>query len=169
MTRPQYGTSALVSQILFRKETCGGITKCWLFSQAKKWWNILYLKNHHRCQLLSDLLNLNKQRWFTINGCQLYMCLEDSIRVVTKILNRAVAKISSCWVYAISRRGVVQQGSHFGSIFLLLSIRVAGAHANRSRRKSLAPGSYSDSPVKFAWPTCSNINNYYSVVGKFAV
>ena len=40
----------------------------------------------------------------------------------------AVAKISSCRVYAISRRGIVQLGSSFGSIFLLLPIKVAGAH-----------------------------------------
>ena len=30
----QYGISALVSQVSFREETTGGVTKCWLFSQA---------------------------------------------------------------------------------------------------------------------------------------
>ena len=44
--------------------------------------------------------------------------------------HKAVAKISSCQVYVISRRGIVQLGSSFGStcIFLLFPMRVAGAH-----------------------------------------
>ena len=37
----------------------------------------------------------------------------------------AVANISSCREYVISRRGIVQQGRTFGSIFFLLPIRVA--------------------------------------------
>ena len=40
----------------------------------------------------------------------------------------AVAKISSCRVCAISRRGIVQLGSSLDSIFLLLPIKEAGAH-----------------------------------------
>ena len=47
----------------------------------------------------------------------------------------------------------------FGSIFLLFPIRVAVAHAHSSHGKSLAPSSYSDSPVKFAWRICSDNNN----------
>ena len=39
--------------------------------------------------------------------------------------HRAVAKISSCQVYEISRRGIVQLGSFFGSILLLFPMRVA--------------------------------------------
>ena len=31
---------------------------------------------------------------------------------------RAVAKISSCWVYVTSRRGIVQLGSFFGSTYV---------------------------------------------------
>ena len=101
---------------------------------------------------------------------------------------RAVAKISSCRVYAISRRGIginlgfwklptypspkptlssssqlgnvglgegqvgsfpetyidqgiVQQGSTLDFFFLLFLIKVAGAHAHRSREKSPTPGS----------------------------
>ena len=55
---------------------------------------------------------------------------------------RVVAKISSCRVSAISRRGTEQQGSSFGSIFLLFPMKVAGAHANSSQGKSLALGSW---------------------------
>ena len=51
-----------------------------------------------------------------------------------------MAKISGCRVNAISRRGIVQQGS--SSIFLLFSLKVAGAHAHSSQGKSPAPGSY---------------------------
>ena len=53
-------------------------------------------------------------------------------------LIRAVANISSCRVYVISRRGIVQQGRTFGSIFFLLPIRGAGVHSHLS-----------DSPGKF--------------------
>ena len=39
--------------------------------------------------------------------------------------DRATAKTSGCWVYTISRRGIVQLGSSlYGSIFLLFPIRV---------------------------------------------
>ena len=51
--------------------------------------------------------------------------------------HRAVVKISSCPVYVISRRGIVQLGSSFGSIFLLFPMRVVGAHAHSRRGKSL--------------------------------
>ena len=54
---------------------------------------------------------------------------------------RATAKISGCWVYTISRRGIVQLGSSlYGSIFLLFPIRVAKTHAHSSQGKSPAPG-----------------------------
>ena len=36
VTRHQYGISVLVSQTSFRGETSGGVAKCRLFSQAKK-------------------------------------------------------------------------------------------------------------------------------------
>ena len=57
-------------------------------------------------------------------------------------IDRAVDKTSSCWVYANTRRGLVQLGSSLGSVFLLFSIKVAGAHAHSNRGKSPAPGSY---------------------------
>ena len=49
-------------------------------------------------------------------------------------LIRAVANISSCREYVISRRGIVQQGRTIGSIFFLLPIRqrVAGVHSHLS-------------------------------------
>ena len=50
---------------------------------------------------------------------------------------RAVAKISSCWVYAVSRREIAQLESSFGSIFLLFPVRVAkSSHAHSSQGKS---------------------------------
>ena len=57
------------------------------------------------------------------------------------IVIRAVAKISSCWVYVISRRRIVQIESSFGSIFLLFPIKVAAAHTHSSQGKSPAYGS----------------------------
>jgi len=52
---------------------------------------------------------------------------------------RAVANISSCWVYAISRRGIFQLGfSSFGPIFVLFPMKVAG--------ENLRPLALSDSP-----------------------
>ena len=51
---------------------------------------------------------------------------------------RAVANISICWVYAISRRGIFQLGSSFGSIFVLFPVKVAG--------ENLRPLALSDSP-----------------------
>ena len=35
VTHHQYGISALVVQTSFHVETRGGVTKCWLFSQAR--------------------------------------------------------------------------------------------------------------------------------------
>ena len=55
---------------------------------------------------------------------------------------RAVAKIWSCWVYVISKRGIVQLGNSFGStycILLLFPRREVGAHAHSCRGKSLVP------------------------------
>ena len=50
--------------------------------------------------------------------------------------NRAVAKISSFRVNAVIRRGIVQLGNSFVSIFLLFSMKVAEAHGQSSRGKS---------------------------------
>ena len=50
----------------------------------------------------------------------------------------AVANISSCWVYAISRRRIVQQESTFGFVFFLFSMRVVGENPR--------PPALSDSP-----------------------
>ena len=51
------------------------------------------------------------------------------------------SKILSCRIYAISRRGIIKQGSTFGPIFLLLPIRVARAHTHSSQGKSPARSS----------------------------
>ena len=50
--------------------------------------------------------------------------------------NRAVTKISSFRVNAVIRRGIVQLGNSFVSIFLLFSMKVAEAHGQSSRGKS---------------------------------
>ena len=51
---------------------------------------------------------------------------------------RAVANISSCWVYVINRRGIFQRASSFGPIFVLFPMKVAG--------ENLRPLALSDSP-----------------------
>ena len=52
--------------------------------------------------------------------------------------NKAViTKILSCWVYEINRRVIEQLECHFGFIFLLFPMKVAGGYTH----KSLAPGS----------------------------
>ena len=53
--------------------------------------------------------------------------------------SRVVTKILSCCVYAICRRGSEQQGSSFGSIFLLLPLKVARGSLLVAWRKSLVP------------------------------
>ena len=58
---------------------------------------------------------------------------------IDKFSTRAVAK--SCWVSAITRRGIAWQGSTFGSIFLLFPVKVARAHVHSSQGKSPTPGS----------------------------
>ena len=55
---------------------------------------------------------------------------------------RAVAKISSCWVNAVSRRGIVLSCvgiSSFGSVFFLFPIKEARAHTHSTQVKSPAP------------------------------
>jgi len=53
---------------------------------------------------------------------------------------RDVTKISSCWVYAVSRWGTDQPGSLVVDfIFLLFPMKVDGGHAHSSRGKFLAP------------------------------
>ena len=59
----------------------------------------------------------------------------------------AVAKMSSCRVYAISRRGIGQLGSSFGSVFLLFPIKVAGAHPHIVAGENPWQPALSDSPV----------------------
>ena len=56
-------------------------------------------------------------------------------------IDRAVAKTSSCQVYVINSRGLVQLGSSLGSVFLLFPMKVARAHAHSNLGKSPAPGS----------------------------
>ena len=62
-------------------------------------------------------------------------------KIIIIIFIRAVAKTSSCRVYAISRREIVQLGISLGSVFLLFPMKVAGAHAHSNWGKSPAPGS----------------------------
>ena len=53
--------------------------------------------------------------------------------------NRAVTKISSCWVYEISWQAIEQLEGPFGFIFLLFPMKVAGGYTHSGREKSLAP------------------------------
>ena len=53
--------------------------------------------------------------------------------------NRAVTKISSCWVYEIGRQVIEQLEGPFGFIFLLFPMKVAGGYTHSGREKSLAP------------------------------
>ena len=53
--------------------------------------------------------NLLRSDWLVLQGAT----------ITTHVVPTAIAKISSCRVYANSRRGIVQLGSTFGSIFLL--------------------------------------------------
>ena len=74
---------------------------------------------------------------------------------------RAVAKISSCWVNAVSRRGIVLSYvgiSSFGSVFFLFPIREARAHTHSTQVKSLPP-THSDSPVSSSELTCTPYSN----------
>ena len=61
---------------------------------------------------------------------------------------RAVANVSSCWVYVNGRRGSVQKGSSSGSISLLFPMKVAGVHAHSSQG-NLQPPALSDSPERY--------------------
>ena len=54
--------------------------------------------------------------------------------------NKAVTKISSCWVNEISWRVFEQlECPAFGFIFLLFPMKVAGGYTHSGREKSLAP------------------------------
>ena len=56
----------------------------------------------------------------------------------------AGCKISSCWVYPVSRRGIEQLRSPFGIIFLLFPMKVVMGHAHSSRGNP-QPLAFSDS------------------------
>ena len=58
--------------------------------------------------------------------------------------NQNLQKFRATW-YVISRRGIVQLGSCFGSLFLLPSMSVAGVHAHRSKGNP-QPAALRDSP-----------------------
>ena len=53
--------------------------------------------------------------------------------------NRAVTKISSCWVYEISWQVIEQLEGPFGFIFLLFPMKVASGYTHSGRERSLAP------------------------------
>ena len=58
----------------------------------------------------------------------------------------------SCQIYVISRRGVVQQGSAFGSIFLLFPISVATGITLIRARENPWPPALRDSPDYLMFP-----------------
>ena len=53
--------------------------------------------------------------------------------------NRAVTKISSCWVNEISRQVIEQLECPFGFTFLLFPMKVDGGYTHSGREKSMAP------------------------------
>ena len=68
VTRHQYGISALVSQTSFCRETCGGIAKCWLFSQAikkqTKPWKLYLISRKLTWLTQLDLVTAQGPEWF---------------------------------------------------------------------------------------------------------
>lgn len=52
---------------------------------------------------------------------------------------RAVTRISSCCVNAISRWGIQQLGSSLGCVFHLFAVKLVVRHAHGSEGKSVAP------------------------------
>ena len=63
----------------------------------------------------------------------------DSQSHIAEHGNKAViTKISSYWVYEISRWVIEQLECHFGFIFLLFPMKVAGGYTHSGREKSLA-------------------------------
>ena len=78
--------------------------------------------------------------FFSFSNFTSSMTNEDDTSVIG-IINRAVTKISSCWVNTTSRQGIKQLGISFGSIFLLFSYETSRGHVYSSRGKSPAPAS----------------------------
>ena len=68
----------------------------------------------------------------TVKGIDTQSCIEEEG-------NRAVTKISSCWVNEISWQVIEQLECPFGFIFLLFPMKVAGGYTHSGREKSLAP------------------------------
>ena len=69
--------------------------------------------------------------------CSFHEMLTSNLMLSSGLTNfshllRAVAKISRCRVYGISRRGIVELGSSFDSIFYLFSMEVTRAHTTPS-------------------------------------
>ena len=88
-------------------------------------WNKVQAKHGHYL----IILDLSKSKEYT--------AIIEFIKPKTPIILSAVTKISSCRVYAISGRGIVQQGSYFGSIFFLFTLRVARAYTHGSQETFL--------------------------------
>lgn len=92
-------------------------------------WNKVQAKHGHYL----IILDLSKSKEYT--------AIIKLIKPKTPIvLSRGAVtkKMLSCRVYAISGRGIVQQGSSFGSTFFLFTLRVARAHTHGSQGKSPA-------------------------------
>ena len=83
------------------------------------------------------------------------VCLKKKRDCSQSIKGRAVAKITNCWVYAISSQEIEQLGSSFDSIFLLFPMKVAKDQiASRSRGHSRPP---CDSPSSSRYFFFSNM------------
>ena len=122
-----------------------------MFGSGKRWSVVEY--THRKCLTIDIsmmffvsfslifLFAFSSPLFFSFLASFFFFCLEFS-RLHFGAAPSLSANISGCWVYVISRRGIVQQGSSFcsiTSIFLLFPMKVAGENPQ--------PLALSDSPV----------------------
>ena len=104
----------------------------------------------------SDFLASELKCWQTRHVKRdLRVCLTKKRDCSQSIKGRAVAKITNCWVYAISSQEIELLGSFFDSIFLLFPMKVAKDQiASSSRGHSRPP---CDSPSSSRYFFSSNM------------
>lgn len=123
-------------------------------SYTQEWWLCSFSTNFlsclsgqrtnsvlHQTYLECNKLLMKKKK--TRRNCRNSNCLQV-MRLLEQtghsmISGLSFTKIASCRVYAISRRGIEQQGSSFGFILVLIPRKISRGHTHSSRGKS--PGS----------------------------
>ena len=97
--------------------------------EIRDWMYVWEVGYHQDYRIVLDFWS-GLRDWITLLGpsdvCVLYTMSDF------QGFNRAVAKISSFRVKAVIRRGIVQLGNSFVSIFLLFSMKVAGENPQSS-------------------------------------